>query len=132
MIPAIHFDQIMADEPSSLQEIKSSAPGPSGALPLTDAILRNFSSGDLFGWTQDAGMGLEPRLLGQPEFLILSTSGGSARTTVHRSRSATTPATGKSGCWCGRRRRNSRRSAVCRLPEAAPIPATGARRARPA
>ena len=66
MIPAIHFDQIMADEPSSLQEIKSSAPGPAGALPLTDEMLRDWPSGDLFGWTQNAGMGWTPAELGRP------------------------------------------------------------------
>jgi putative YjhG/YagF family dehydratase len=33
-------------------------------------------SGDLFGWTQDVGMGLSPRELGRPEVLVLSTSGG--------------------------------------------------------
>jgi dihydroxyacid dehydratase/phosphogluconate dehydratase len=33
-------------------------------------------SGDLFGWTQNAGMGWEPAKLGGREFLILSTHGG--------------------------------------------------------
>jgi putative YjhG/YagF family dehydratase len=33
-------------------------------------------SGDLFGWTQNAGMGWDPALLGGREFLILSTHGG--------------------------------------------------------
>jgi putative YjhG/YagF family dehydratase len=33
-------------------------------------------SGDLFGWTQNAGMGWDPALLGGKEFLILSTHGG--------------------------------------------------------
>src|SRR5205809_108844 len=75
MPPTIPFDSILTDAPS-LYDIRTSASGPSGSLPLTDDILRNFTSGDLFGWTQDAGMGLDPRLLGKPEFLILSTSGG--------------------------------------------------------
>ena len=50
--------------------------GPAGKLPLTDEMLRNWSSGDLFGLTQDAGMGWNPALIGGKEFLILSTSGG--------------------------------------------------------
>jgi xylonate dehydratase len=70
------FEQVIADGPDSLYDIRTSGAGPAGALPLTDDILRNFASGDLFGWTQNAGMGLDPRLLGKPEFLILSTSGG--------------------------------------------------------
>jgi putative YjhG/YagF family dehydratase len=76
MNSAVTFDMIAGDGPASLYDIQTSSAGPAGALPLTDDILRNFSSGDLFGWTQDAGMGLDPRLLGRPEFLILSTAGG--------------------------------------------------------
>ena len=50
--------------------------GPTGALPVTDDLLRHAPSGDLFGWTQNVGMGLQPELLGRSEFLILSTHGG--------------------------------------------------------
>ncbi|HEX3150577.1 MAG TPA: YjhG/YagF family D-xylonate dehydratase [Gemmataceae bacterium] len=50
--------------------------GPKGKLPLTDDMLRHAPSGDLFGWTQNVGMGLQPELLGKQEFLILSTHGG--------------------------------------------------------
>jgi putative YjhG/YagF family dehydratase len=39
-------------------------------------MLRHRPSGDLFGWTQNAGMGWTPSTLGRPEFLILSTHGG--------------------------------------------------------
>jgi xylonate dehydratase len=56
--------------------VSTHAPGPQGSLPLTHDLLRNAPSGQLFGLTQDAGMGWEPSLLGQPEFLILSTHGG--------------------------------------------------------
>ena len=76
MTPSIQFEQIVAEGPASLYDIRTSGAGPAGSLPVTDQILRDFTSGDLFGWTQDAGMGLDPRLLGKPEFLILSTSGG--------------------------------------------------------
>jgi len=47
-----------------------------GALPLTPEMLRDWPSGDLFGWTQDAGMGWDPKELGRKEVLILSTAGG--------------------------------------------------------
>src|SRR4029453_17584357 len=39
-------------------------------------MLRERPSGDLFGWTQNAGMGWEPSALGGREYLILSTHGG--------------------------------------------------------
>ncbi len=56
--------------------LTSAKPGPGGALPVTADLLRHSPSGDLFGWTQNVGMGLRPELLGRPEFLILSTHGG--------------------------------------------------------
>lgn len=56
--------------------LRTRAPGPSGSLPLDAEGLRSASSGNLFGLTQNAGMGWDPgRLLGK-EFLILSTQGG--------------------------------------------------------
>src|SRR4051812_6689827 len=39
-------------------------------------MLRDRPSGDLFGWSQNAGMGWEPAAIGGKEFLILSTHGG--------------------------------------------------------
>src|SRR5579871_792967 len=57
-------------------QVVSRAPGPAGALPLTEEMLRSRPSGDLFGWTQNAGMGWEPAALTGREFLILSTLGG--------------------------------------------------------
>src|SRR6202035_950544 len=48
----------------------------SGSLPLTTEILRERPSGDLFGWTQNAGMVWDASKVGANEFLILSTHGG--------------------------------------------------------
>ena len=50
--------------------------GPKGKLPLTDEMLRTWSSGDLFGWTQNAGMGWDIQKMMGPQFLLLSTQGG--------------------------------------------------------
>jgi len=61
---------------AALFDIRSRAPGPRGALPVTPDILLHRPSGDLFGWTQNAGMGWDPSKLGGPEILILSTHGG--------------------------------------------------------
>src|SRR5207302_3550344 len=59
-----------------IYEIRTRAPGPSGKLPLTEQMLRESPSGDLFGLTQNAGMGWNPAELGREQFLILSTQGG--------------------------------------------------------
>jgi putative YjhG/YagF family dehydratase len=57
-------------------DVQTSAAGPAGSLPLSEAMLREAPSGDIFGLTMDAGMGWNPTELGRPEFLILSTQGG--------------------------------------------------------
>ncbi len=64
------------DDDPDIYHVQTSAPGPDGALPFTDAMLREKPSGDLFGWTQDAAMGWNPAQLGRDEYLILSTQGG--------------------------------------------------------
>jgi putative YjhG/YagF family dehydratase len=63
-------------EDPRLFDVSTRAAGPAGALPLTAEMLRERPSGDLFGWTQNAGMGWDPALLGGKEFLMLSTHGG--------------------------------------------------------
>ena len=60
----------------SLYDVATHAAGPAGALPLDEEYLRNAPSGDLFGLTQDAGMGWDPAKLRGKEFLILGTMGG--------------------------------------------------------
>ena len=45
-------------------------------LPITAEMLLTQPSGNLFGLSQNAGMGWEPACLLDPEFLILSTHGG--------------------------------------------------------
>jgi xylonate dehydratase len=67
-----HFD---SPDPALL-DIATRVPGPAGSLPFTPEMLRERPSGDLFGWSQNAGMGWEAAALGGREFLILSTHGG--------------------------------------------------------
>jgi putative YjhG/YagF family dehydratase len=66
----------LLDTDRSFLDVHTRADGPAGKLPLTEELLREAPSGDLFGWTQNAGMGWNPAELGRREFLILSTSGG--------------------------------------------------------
>ena len=56
--------------------IRSHAAGPSGSLPLEPEMLLRSPSGDLFGLTQNAGMGWDPREAARTPYLILSTQGG--------------------------------------------------------
>ncbi|TWU56149.1 Dihydroxy-acid dehydratase [Rubripirellula reticaptiva] len=56
--------------------ILTHAKGPTGSLPLSDEILRQWTSGDIFGLTQSVGMGFDPRRVLGDQFLILSTQGG--------------------------------------------------------
>ena len=71
----MHSNQFDVDDPALL-DVVTHVPGPVGALPLTPEMLRSRPSGDVFGWTQNAGMGWEPSAIGGDEFLILSTHGG--------------------------------------------------------
>ena len=68
-------DSFDSGDPSRYSVI-SKQPGPTGALPITADDLLHRPSGDIFGWTQDVGMGWQPADLRRPEALILSTQGG--------------------------------------------------------
>jgi putative YjhG/YagF family dehydratase len=62
--------------PMSWDDVKTHAPGPEGSLPITAEMLLTEPSGNLFGLSQNTGMGWEPQRVLDPEFLILSTHGG--------------------------------------------------------
>ena len=62
--------------PQDAYTVRTAGTGPAGSLPVDDDMLRRRPSGDLFGWTQDAGMGWDPQRLGRKEFLLLGTMGG--------------------------------------------------------
>ena len=59
-----------------IYDVATKAAGPVGELPLTEEMLRDRPSGDLFGLSMNAGMGWEPSKVVGREFLILSTLGG--------------------------------------------------------
>ncbi|HEY1580671.1 MAG TPA: YjhG/YagF family D-xylonate dehydratase [Terracidiphilus sp.] len=67
---------MLETDSAKLREVKTHAAGPEGALPLTAEMLVKEPSGNLFGLSQNAGMGWETTRLLDPEFLILSTHGG--------------------------------------------------------
>ena len=68
--------QILDSGDDSLYEVVTQAPGPRGKLPLSAEMLRHRPSGDVFGMTEDAGMGWDPAALAGPQFVMLSTMGG--------------------------------------------------------
>lgn len=68
-------DLLGSDDPECF-EIQTTGAGPEGALPLTPELLSTAPSGDLFGMTQNAGMGWNPEQLLRNQYLILSTQGG--------------------------------------------------------
>jgi xylonate dehydratase len=70
------FETIMGNDSDSYFDIYTHAPGPSGSLPLTPDMLRDSPSGDLFGLTQNVGMGWDPKNLLGKQILILGTQGG--------------------------------------------------------
>ena len=57
-------------------EVRAHGEGPSGRLSLEPEMLRTAPSGDLFGLTQNAGMGWDPAEAQRTPYLILSTQGG--------------------------------------------------------
>ncbi len=70
------LSDLLGERESACFEVETKADGPVGALPLTDAMLRDWPSGDLFGLSQNAGMGWTPNEVDRDPFLILSTQGG--------------------------------------------------------
>ena len=68
--------EILDSSDPAIYQVRTSATGPVGSLPLSDEMLRYWSSGDLFGLSQNAGMGWKPAEMLGPQFLILSTQGG--------------------------------------------------------
>ncbi|MCA8999178.1 MAG: YjhG/YagF family D-xylonate dehydratase [Planctomycetaceae bacterium] len=69
-------NSVFSDSHEEIYDIQTHAPGPSGELPLDEQMLMDLPSGDLFGMTQNAGMGWDPNELLRDQVLILSTMGG--------------------------------------------------------
>ena len=114
-----------------LSKSRLAGEGPAGRLPLTPEMLREAPSGNLFGLTQNVGMGWSAAALGGPEYVIVSTLGGLRaedgspdRARLSHRTLGDRPARARGGGDAARGRRRSvrRRTAAIR--------ATAARRAR--
>jgi len=66
------LDSVLDSGDDALFQVTASQPGPAGRLPLKPADLLDRPSGDVFGWSQDVGMGWSPAELGRAEVLILA------------------------------------------------------------
>jgi putative YjhG/YagF family dehydratase len=75
-IVEITAESVLESPAATLKGALTHAAGPAGALPLSAEMLLTEPSGNLFGLSQNAGMGWEASRLLDPEFLILSTHGG--------------------------------------------------------
>jgi len=75
-IATISLQSVLETAGIDIDHVTTHAPGPAGLLPLSAEMLLTQPSGNLFGLSQNAGMGWEPTRLLDPEFLILSTHGG--------------------------------------------------------
>lgn len=69
------IDAILGDG-SPIAATRTSGEGPPGRLPIDERMLREEPSGNLFGLTQNAGMGWRAPEIGREPFLIVSTQGG--------------------------------------------------------
>jgi putative YjhG/YagF family dehydratase len=76
MTRAIALDDLLTTADPSILDVATAGAGPQGRLPLTAEMLLERPSGDIFGLTQNAGMGWAPHELGRPQFLMLGTNGG--------------------------------------------------------
>jgi len=70
------LESVLDSKDEALYRVTSSQAGPPGSLPLTPSDLVDRPSGDVFGWSQNVGMGWTPADLRRPEILVLSTLGG--------------------------------------------------------
>ena len=74
-VTALGFSEVVESD-RVLWDVQTAGAGPQGRLPLTAEMLLELPSGDIFGLTQNAGMGWDPAQLGRPQFLMLGTQGG--------------------------------------------------------
>ena len=68
--------EIFDNDNREIYRVRTHAAGPQGELPLTQDMLVNRPSGDIFGMTMNAGMGWSTDELNRDGILLLSTLGG--------------------------------------------------------
>ena len=72
----ITLEDILDSKDDGIYNVTTNAAGPQGCLPLTESLLVDAPSGDIFGMSQNAGVGWAPSKMAQKQFLLISTQGG--------------------------------------------------------
>jgi xylonate dehydratase len=72
-IPSI--EEILGSD-APVGHVRTHGEGHAGKLPLTEAMLLNEPSGNLFGMTLNVAMGWNPEEVGRDQYMIVSTHGG--------------------------------------------------------
>lgn len=72
----VDLGSVVDSRDAGIFEVRTHAPGPQGALAITAEMLLEQPSGNLFGLSQNAGMGWAAEAMGGRQVLILSTHGG--------------------------------------------------------
>jgi xylonate dehydratase len=74
--PAVPSFESVLGSATAVAAARMVGEGPAGQLPLTPEMLREEPSGNLFGLTQNVGMGWSPSQLTGSQYVIVSTLGG--------------------------------------------------------
>jgi putative YjhG/YagF family dehydratase len=70
------LDDVLSRTAGPVESVRTHAAGPPGSMPLSEGMLRDWPCGDIFGLTQNAGMGWPVTEMLGPQFVLLSTQGG--------------------------------------------------------
>ena len=76
MSETIPLEAILSSDAEGLYDVATHAPGPAGELPVSEGVLAEAPSGDLFGLIQNVGMGWEPARVSADAYVLLSHQGG--------------------------------------------------------
>lgn len=76
MSKEIALEDILESKDDGIYEITTASAGRQDRLPLDEKLLIDSPSGDIFGMSQNVGMGWDPARLNQEQFLLLSTQAG--------------------------------------------------------
>lgn len=79
MSETIPLEAILSGGDEGLYEVATNAPGTRGELPVSENVLAEAPSGDLFGLIQNVGMGWEPSQASADAYVLLSHQGGLRR-----------------------------------------------------
>jgi len=74
--PTLPNTQEIFGDATTIETTRTRGQGTDGKLPITEDMLTNAPSGDLFALTQNVGMGWSPDEVNREQYLILSTQGG--------------------------------------------------------